>query len=966
MKNMLRRTFCAALSAAILISLCFAGSYGNSVDSSSKAVSGGALFCRGAWLSSSTPQSENYIVYTPNDTVSPVTAYGSKLYGTSTYQTTASWLRSQGYDVTAAVNGDFFNTVNGLPNGIAVTDGVVRGSDGYQNAVGFRADGTAVIGKPSMNMRAVFPSGETAIFSINRALSDAGIFLYTPDFSATTRSVLKTQYVILDTGSGALKMSGSLTGSVTDSVTSSQPIDIPQGRMILAAVSGTKYADALSALKTGDSVSIRISCAAGWEDVQYAIGANQLLLQNGSVPSGLDSAAAPRTAVGIKADGSVLFYTVDGRQSGLSRGVGLGTLAERLKELGCVSALNLDGGGSTVMAVKYPGRDDLETVNSPSDGSLRKCANFIFLVNRAPSTGTAAALHIYPYDARLMTGASRSFTALAVDSGWHSVPTGQVTYSCSGGSITDDGLWTAPAQPGTYTVSASASGVTGGLEVQVFSPDELVITSRGSDVTSGLLTVSRGSQSQFSVTAYNAGRELVSDSSLFEWSLTGAAGTVTPEGCLTAVDSADGAAGRLTVSRDGVSAWVDIKVPGTVKLLEDFEGEYVPGAGTSVEAMITGDLPNVKYGLKAAALTYSAPEGSPASLDFAYELSDGRPYMCMWVKGDGSGSALYALFDNGSQELICPLSGTDWRFASVRRPADSSGTVSLLIQSDGGSGTIYIDSVHANSGGGEDDEPPVVSASPDGSAVVRDPSELDKSFVTVTLDSRPVDFAFDPDTGYVKADLPQKGGLSVFTVVCRDAVGNLASSSVTLGASSGCPFPDSRDHWAAGHIEYLYNRGIAAGSLDSGVLRYRPDSPITRAEFAVMVSRWLGADTAAYEDVPLAFADAGDIPSWAVPHVKAMVSKGVITGTLSGRELLFAPWDELTRTQAMTMLGRTQPMGWGGSLSVYSDGPQVPAWAALYVAQLTGRGTVSGSGGYVRPMGSVTRAEVAKMISALS
>ena len=72
----------------------------------------------------------------------------------------------------------------------------------------------------------------------------------------------------------------------------------------------------------------------------------------------------PRTAVGIMADGRVLLVVVDGR-SLRSGGASIVGLANLMRSLGAVDALNLDGGGSSTMVVN--GR----VVNSPSDGHER-------------------------------------------------------------------------------------------------------------------------------------------------------------------------------------------------------------------------------------------------------------------------------------------------------------------------------------------------------------------------------------------------------------------------------------------------------------------------------------------------------------------------------------------------------------------------------------------------------------------
>jgi len=68
----------------------------------------------------------------------------------------------------------------------------------------------------------------------------------------------------------------------------------------------------------------------------------------------------PRTAVGYTADNHVILITADGRQLG-SAGVSLPELAQIMIDLGCVEAMNLDGGGSTQMAVGN------SYVNTPSE-----------------------------------------------------------------------------------------------------------------------------------------------------------------------------------------------------------------------------------------------------------------------------------------------------------------------------------------------------------------------------------------------------------------------------------------------------------------------------------------------------------------------------------------------------------------------------------------------------------------------
>lgn len=69
----------------------------------------------------------------------------------------------------------------------------------------------------------------------------------------------------------------------------------------------------------------------------------------------------PRTAIGQKKDGTVIFLVIDGRQPGYSTGATLRDVQDILYEEGCVIAANLDGGSSSTLY--YNGK----VVNKPAD-----------------------------------------------------------------------------------------------------------------------------------------------------------------------------------------------------------------------------------------------------------------------------------------------------------------------------------------------------------------------------------------------------------------------------------------------------------------------------------------------------------------------------------------------------------------------------------------------------------------------
>ena len=92
----------------------------------------------------------------------------------------------------------------------------------------------------------------------------------------------------------------------------------------------------------------------------------------------------PMNAIGITADGTIHIFVIDGRQEGYSMGMDANDLADLFVSLGCVSALDLDGGGSATYASVHEGTQTLRLRNSPSDNTgERAIADALLLVSTA-------------------------------------------------------------------------------------------------------------------------------------------------------------------------------------------------------------------------------------------------------------------------------------------------------------------------------------------------------------------------------------------------------------------------------------------------------------------------------------------------------------------------------------------------------------------------------------------------------
>ncbi len=122
----------------------------------------------------------------------------------------------------------------------------------------------------------------------------------------------------------------------------------------------TKKSATTAILKAvGDHQKIRLSFPV-WK-MKTAVGGGPVLLQNGEIKitnnEELKFAGKaindkhPRTAMGYTRDQKLIILVIGGRHPGSAEGATLVQEAQLLKELGCVEALNLDGGGSSCMLV---------------------------------------------------------------------------------------------------------------------------------------------------------------------------------------------------------------------------------------------------------------------------------------------------------------------------------------------------------------------------------------------------------------------------------------------------------------------------------------------------------------------------------------------------------------------------------------------------------------------------------------
>ena len=268
-------------------------------------------------------------------------------------------------------------------------------------------------------------------------------------------------------------------------IMSGTPINEPTGT--------TFWIDASGDAHITDAQKCNAALAEG--NVLEAVASFGDIFVDGHARSDLDnSTRASRTAIGIKADGTVVMFMVDGRQAPYSVGMTMAEVAASMEDLGCVQAINLDGGGSSTFATQREGEPESSTAGltlrcRPSDGYERKVSNTIMVLSTAKPTGQFDHAVLTPNDEVYTPGSTVQFEATGIDAagGKAEIPAGASWAVLSGnGRIDANGLYTAADTCGEVEVGLKAGGKTiGQTRIQVQWPDKLDFTNNSVSIDFG-------------------------------------------------------------------------------------------------------------------------------------------------------------------------------------------------------------------------------------------------------------------------------------------------------------------------------------------------------------------------------------------------------------------------------------------------------------------------------------------------
>jgi len=503
-------------------------------------------------------------------------------------------------------------------------------------------------------------------------------------------------------------------------------------------------------------------------DLKQALGGLIMLVKDGKAlnpGTQVGGEFAARSAVGIRADKSVFFVTIDGKQSPYSNGMTLAELSQTMKDQGAVDALNLDGGGSATYLSRTPGDTGLSLKNKPSDGEERKVANSWLITTTEKSDHTFDRAQVTPKDTVYTPNATINFTAKGVDkAGYDATLPDSATWTLADPSLGDidakTGVFKPKGKLGDVTANLTVGDkVVGSATVTIAKPDSVEFLNKKLSMKTDI-TESLGMKVRYK------GRDVALSDGDITWEFPKELGTIDAQGNLhTAGKHAKGTV-KATIAGTEISQSVEVEIGQLPTVLYDFEkglGDWkVSGSGRGEANELGLAEPGkgqVRFGDHALEVKFDLTHGVKGSTLGAYagpgdakEIPGAPTALGMWVYGTPESQGLWLrsqIYD--AKGTAKPLNFTDskvgidwlgWKYVEAPIPTSYQGpfktfpkqvvrVMALKAGNPDGAprtkGSIFVDNIRAVYGANVDDLK---------SPIVEDISVADKTFdkqgITIT------------------------------------------------------------------------------------------------------------------------------------------------------------------------------------------------------------------------------------------
>ena len=322
---------------------------------------------------------------------------------------------SPGHKPFIGINGDFFinysahtlrgEAMYGAPSGPTICDGdiMITRAD-PTNYMSFTSDvnGQVYVGNFAFTGTFIGPDNSTvkasAVNPVQSTPENNAITIYNEFYYSSSNVAGGCEVTAMLAEGEKFQATGTTHFVVTSEPNTEGDMLIPAGGVVLHA-RGTSAENFLKSLKPGDELTLETQCTSDGVNIipDQVISGFPRILSGGEIldtesSRGDGSSRHPRTSIGYSDGGKKVYLcVVDGRQS-LSAGIRTSGLAAIMRYAGATEAMNLDGGGSSVLYSSILGER-----NHPSEGSLRAVGNAMFAVSNAPDDNELAELRFQDY-----------------------------------------------------------------------------------------------------------------------------------------------------------------------------------------------------------------------------------------------------------------------------------------------------------------------------------------------------------------------------------------------------------------------------------------------------------------------------------------------------------------------------------------------------------------------------------------
>lgn len=803
----------------MLTNTTYANTYGTLKSEKKTEVSPSVYHIQRTYQNNNSPQSVNILdVNLLNDFTNIEIGLPKSLKSLSRTSITATNNSYEGHRVVGAVNAAYFYA--GSPsNLLAINNEIINygilgpnTNSPTQRPVAF---GVSKDGKAMADYYASITyevkGKKLPIDLINHTRSAGTTIVYTPGYkkNVTETNEWGMEIVVENASKSAewFKLGDEITGTVkkVSKYQEKGNNEIPSNGFVIS-FTDKALASSLADVKPGDPIKLNYAMNEKWKDTEFILGAGPLLVKDGkrniSMPTNTSfvTGTDPRTAIAVDATGKRVFLvTIDGRQKGYSVGTSLTKLADYLISIGAKYAINLDGGGSTTMAVRQLGTNTPVVVNKPSDGSERSVSAILQVVNTA-SAGLTRAITLNPTAKELYVGDSLTVSVKSAYDEYFNpkaVSADRISWSVEG----DIGKMSGSKFTATKSGKAKITGIYENAKVQfeVTIIDKTIINNFD-DVSLWSVTSEQATASIKRNTTY--ARQGSASVALTYNFLDGQKGTKTANVIatkpITMVNKPDHIG--VWVYGDGKKNWL--------------RGKIIDGAGKAHTVDFTEQSKMNWVGWKYVTAKIPQDIATPVKFDRLFITS---AVASEWAKGTVYFDQLQAVYNPSNTELTyTDVAKTNWAYSSI----DKLNELNLIIG-------------YAN--GTYKPQKPITRA--EVATILTRHLKLKATKETKFSDVSKSFYAYDAIQAIAEKGIITGRKVGVFAPngqLTRAEMTVIIQRLLKLEGQGNLQFKDlSSKHWAYSSIQAVIANGLASGYPDK---TFRPDKSINRAEFAKILS----------------------------------------------------------------------------------------------------------------------------------